>query len=253
MLSLLPFRFPWREQLYIGWVGLRGAVPIVLALFPMMYGMEDARLYFNVAFFIVLVSLLLQGWTIAPTARLLGLEVPPPTEPHQRLTLDVPGHFEHEILAYEVQLGSLIAGRELAAVELPDAIQLMAVLRDGRPQALRHDLKLAPRDYVYVLAEPKSLPQLNRLFDPHQAPERLEEHRYFGDFVLNGDAPLGEVAEIYGIEIPEDAARKTLAEYLRDLFHGRAVVGDRASLGSAVLVVREIQDGRVSRVGLKLR
>jgi cell volume regulation protein A len=253
VLSLLPFRFPWREHLYIGWVGLRGAVPIVLALFPMMYGMDNARLYFNVAFFIVLVSLLLQGWTIAPAARLLGLEVPPPVEPHQRLTLDVPGHFEHEILAYEVQPGSLIAGRELAAVDLPEAIQLMAVLRDGRPQALRHDLRLAPRDYVYVLAEHNSLPQLNNLFDPHQAPERLEEHRYFGDFVLNGDALLGELAQVYGIEVPGEAARKTLAEYLDGLFHGRVVVGDHASLGSAVLVVREIRDGKVSRVGLKLR
>jgi potassium/hydrogen antiporter len=101
-LGLMPFRFPWREQIYIGWVGLRGAVPIVLALFPIMYGVEDARLYFNVAFFIVLVSLLLQGWTIAPAARLLRLEVPPSAAPLQRLTLDMPGHFEHEILGYQV-------------------------------------------------------------------------------------------------------------------------------------------------------
>ncbi|OGA61669.1 MAG: K+/H+ antiporter [Betaproteobacteria bacterium RIFCSPLOWO2_12_FULL_65_14] len=253
VLSLLPFQFPWREQLYIGWVGLRGAVPIVLALFPMMYGIEDARLYFNVAFFIVLVSLLLQGWTIAPAARLLRLEVPPAIEPLQRVTLDMPGHFEHEIMAYEVQPGSLIAGRDLAAVELPEAMRLMAVMRDGRPQHLAAGLKFAPRDYVYFLAEPKSLPQLNRLFDPRQAPDRLEEQRYFGDFVLHGDAVLGELAEIYGIEVPESASRKTLAEYLKDLFHGRVVVGDRAALGSAELVVREIQGGRVSRVGLKLR
>ena len=89
--SQLPFRFPWREQVFIGWVGLRGAVPVVLGLFPVMYGVEDARLYFNVAFFIVLVSLVLQGWTIAPAARLLRLEVPPSPEPLQRLTLDMPG------------------------------------------------------------------------------------------------------------------------------------------------------------------
>lgn len=253
MLSLLPFRFPWQEQLYIGWVGLRGAVPIVLALFPMMYGVEDARLYFNVAFFIVLVSLLLQGWTIAPAARLLGLEVPPATEPLQRVTLDMPGHFEHEILGYEVQPGSQVAARDLETLELPQGMQLMAVMRDGVPQPLRPGLRFAPRDYVYILAQPKSLPQLNKLFDPHQAPDHLEEHRYFGDFVLNGDAVLGELAEVYGLEVPEDASRKTLAEYLSALFHGRVVVGDRASLGSAELVVREIRDGAISRVGLKLR
>ena len=251
--GLLPFRFPWREQLYIGWVGLRGAVPIVLALFPMMYGVDDARLYFNVAFFIVLVSLLLQGWTIAPAARLLRLEVPPSAEPLQRVTLDMPGHFEHEILGYQVQPGSLIAARDLATLELPQGMQIMAVMRDGKPQALRPELRFAPGDFVYVLAQPEALPQVNRLFDPHQAPERLEEHRYFGDFVLNGEALLDELAGVYGLEIPASAGGKTLANYLDELFHGRVVVGDRASLGSAVLVVREMQEGSVSRVGLKLR
>ena len=250
---LLPFRFPWREQLYIGWVGLRGAVPIVLALFPIMYGVEDARLYFNVAFFIVLVSLLLQGWTIAPAARLLRLEVPPSTEPLQRLTLDMPGHFEHEILGYQVQPGSLVAARDLSTLELPDGMQIMTVMRDGAPQPLRPELTFAPGDFVYVLAQPKALPQVNKLFDPHQAPDRLEEHRYFGDFVLNGDARLGDLADVYGLDIPEQHAGKTLADYLRERFHGRVVVGDRASLGSATLVVREMQEGRVSRVGLKLR
>jgi cell volume regulation protein A len=253
LICLLPFHFPWREQAYIGWVGLRGAVPVVLALFPVMYGAEDARLYFNVAFFIVLVSLLLQGWTIAPAARLLRLEVPPSAEPLQRLTLDMPGHFEHEILGYQVRPGSLVAARDLASLELPDGMQIMAVMRDGVPQPLRPGLGFAPGDYVYVLAQPKLLPQVNKLFDPHQAPDRLEEHRYFGDFVLHGDATLGDLADVYGLEVPQDKSADTLAAYLDELFHGRVVVGDRASLGSAVLVVREMQEGRVSRVGLKLR
>ena len=253
VLSLLPFHFPWREQLFVSWVGLRGAVPVVLALFPVMYGVEDARLYFNVAFFIVLVSLLLQGWTIAPVARVLRLEVPPTTEPHQRVTLDMPGHFEHEVLGYEVQPGSLIAARELGTLELPDGMQVMAVMRDGVPLPLRPDVAFAPRDYVYVLAQPKRLEEVNRLFDPHRAPDRLEEHEYFGDFVLNAEAVLGELAEVYGFAVPPEAAHKTLAQYLDDRFHGRVVVGDRAALGSAQLVVREMRGGRVSRVGLKLR
>ncbi|MGH8740425.1 MAG: potassium/proton antiporter [Burkholderiales bacterium] len=254
IVSVLPFRFPWREQLFVSWVGLRGAVPVVLALFPVMYGVEDSRLYFNVAFFIVLVSLLLQGWTIAPVARLLRLEVPPSTEPVQRVTLDMPGHFEHEILSYEVQPGSLAAARDLGTLELPAGTQVTAVMREGMPQTLHAQLRLERRDYVYLLAQPRSLTELNRLFDPHQAPDRLEEHRYFGDFVLNGDALLGELADVYGLEVPADDLGKTLAEYLGERFRGRAVVGDRASLGSrAVLVVREMQEGRVSRVGLKLR
>lgn len=253
MASLAPFRFPWREQAFVSWVGLRGAVPVVLALFPIMYGVENARLYFNVAFFIVLVSLLVQGWTIAPAARFLKLEVPPSAEPAQRVTLDIPGHFEHEIVGYEVQAGSMVASHELAMLELPAGLQVVSIVRDGVPHRPEPAFRLAPRDYVYLLAQPRSVPLLNRLFDPHRAPDRLEEHAYFGDFVLNGDAVLGDLAAVYGIDIPAEHAGKTLAEYLDQRAHGRVVVGDRAPLGNAELVVREVQADRVARVGLKLR
>ena len=251
--SLLPFRFPWREQAFIGWVGLRGAVPIVLALFPLLYGVEHARLFFNIAFFIVLVSLLVQGWTIAQAARLLRLEVPPSTEPSQRVTLDMPGHFEHELVSYEVQPGSHVAEHALGELPLPAGARIVAVMRDGAPLDLEAGLAFLPGDYVHVLAQPKAVEPLNRLFDPHRAPDRLEEHRYFGDFVLNGDAVLGDLGAVYGFEVPAEHASKTLAQYLDERAHGRVVVGDRAPIGGATLVVREMADGKVSRVGLKVR
>jgi cell volume regulation protein A len=250
-LSLAPFRFPWREQLFIGWVGLRGAVPIVLALFPIMYGIADARLYFNVAFFVVLVSLLLQGWTLAPAARWLRLEVPPQTEPSQRVTLDVPGHFEHEIVCYEARAGSPAAELAPTQLALPDGVQLMAVMRGGAPQPLATTRQLVPGDYVYFLARPQDLGTLGRLFEPQRA-DRLEEHRYFGDFTLNGDALLGDLASVYGLTLPEGSAQKSLADYLEQVFHGRVVIGDRTLIGSAELVVRQIEQGRVTRVGLRL-
>ncbi len=253
MIGLLPFRLPWREQVFISWVGLRGAVPVVLALFPLIYGTEHARLYFNVAFFIVLVSLLLQGWTIAVAARWLRLEVPPAIEPLQRVSLDAPGHYEHEILGYEVRAGSQIAGRELSELRLSDRAQVMVVMRDGEALPLVPGLKFELRDYVYLLAQPKNLAYLGKLFDPHLEPDRLEEHRYFGDFVLNGDALMADLGMAYGIEIPDEVGNLTLAAYLSRMFRGRAVVGDRADLGRAQLVVREIENGQVHRVGLRLR
>jgi cell volume regulation protein A len=126
-------------------------------------------------------------------------------------------------------------------------------MRDGVPQALRPDLRFVAGDYLHLLAQPKIVPALNRLFDPHRAPARLEEHLYFGDFVLNGDAVLGDVAEVYGVDVPPQHLGKTLARYLDEHSHGRVVVGDRAPLGNALLVVREMDGDRVTRVGLKLR
>ena len=74
---LIPFRFQWREIAFISWVGLRGAVPIFLAIIPVLTGARGGNLLFGTAFIVVMVSLLIQGWTVAPLARWLKLEVRP--------------------------------------------------------------------------------------------------------------------------------------------------------------------------------
>jgi cell volume regulation protein A len=93
-LCLAPLRFAPAQCLFIGWVGLRGAVPIVLALFPLLDKVPDSYRFFNVAFAVVLASLLLQGTTLGWAARVLGVFEPPATPPpgqravQGRLTLD---------------------------------------------------------------------------------------------------------------------------------------------------------------------
>jgi cell volume regulation protein A len=92
-LCLAPLRFSGRQSLFIGWVGLRGAVPIVLALVPMMQSLPGSHHFFNVAFAVVLASMLLQGTSLGWAAKRLGITEPPQTPQeqrpvHGRLTLD---------------------------------------------------------------------------------------------------------------------------------------------------------------------
>lgn len=251
-LCLLPFRFPWREQAFVAWVGLRGAVPIILALFPLLAGLPNARVFLDVAFFVVLVSLLVQGWTLAPLARRLGLEVPPPPAPDEQLNLEAPGERRHALVGYRLTADGHVTGLAARDLYLPDGARLVTVFRRGEPLDAAVAGRLQAGDLVYVLAEEAALPTVGELFAASAEDARLAERAFFGDFILHGEAWLHEVAAAYGLPLPLEATGQTLAGFLNRAFHGRPVVGDRARLDGMELVVREIVDGRITRVGIKL-
>jgi potassium/hydrogen antiporter len=252
-LCLLPFRFPWRDQVFISWVGLRGAVPILLGLFPLLAGVEQGELFFNIAFFVVLVSLLVQGWTIAPVARWLGLDVPPQTRVVHRLELDLPGQVAYELLAYRLEPDSPALLRRAMDLQLPKRAQVLSVIRKGTPLEQHLGAILRADDYVYVLATPDDIPEIDRLLVADHAAPRLEEHAFFGDFMLNGDSVLDDIANAYELDIPQRGAPgETLSEYLQRLFKKRAVVGDRIRIANLEFVVREFDGDHISRVGLKI-
>lgn len=250
--SLAPFHFPWREQVFISWVGLRGAVPIILATFPLLAGVAQAGLFFHVAFVVVLVSLMVQGWTIGLAAKWLQLEVPPTPEPAQKVDLDVAGRFNLELSGYSLKPGSPALGLPLSELALPEESQIAGIVRGGRLTRLALEAPLQAGDYVYMLSERDALDTLGRVLTGTQAPARLEEHEFFGEFVLNGDARLTDLAEVYGIELPPAMETMTAADLLDRRFAHRPVVGDRLRLGRLELVAMEIKAGRVAKVGLNL-
>jgi len=183
---------------------------------------------------------------------MLSQEIPPTTEPVQRFNLDIPGHLDREIACYRVLVGSQAANLPLSELSISADSHITTVVRDNEVMAVSEGLKLLPNDLVYIFTDPAHVSELNRLFDPHRAPARLEEHRFYGDFLLDGSANAGDVADAYGLPIEDARKNETLAGYLGTVFHGRAVVGDRVRLGRTELVVRQIDNGRITRVGLKL-
>ena len=249
---LIPFRFSWREQLFIAWVGLRGAVPIILATFPLLAGLENAMAYFNIAFIAVLMSLMLQGWTIAPMARLLGQEVPPKARPLQYIDLDIPGQFNHDLVGYQLEAESFAAGKRPEQLPLPEEVQIAAVIRGTRVMKLNEVGPLHAADYVYVLAFPEHTEALNRIFGVAHGPARLEEQRFFGDFVLDGDARVADVEAVYGLGLSSREPDETLGALLAHKFRDNPVVGDRMRAHGVELVVRAVEKGVITRVGLKL-
>jgi len=252
VISLLPFHFPWREQVFIGWCGLRGAVPIILALFPSLAGLEHTQTYFELVFFVVLVSLVLQGWTIAPMARWLKIELPPSAKEPEFLHLTIKHEQDKELLVYPVLEGSRAAGTTVKHLPVKEGSQVMGVIRGGvlLPDVDKHTLEC--EDQVVILATSSSRLVLGRVFAPAVHSLFPDTGSFFGEFVLHPGARLADVAQAYGFDIDPSSAAKTVENYIVTQFHGKPVVGDQVSLGIVQLVVREISGDRIVSVGLKL-
>lgn len=253
ILCLLPFRFAWRERLFISWVGLRGAVPIFLGTLPVLAGVPQARVFFDVAFVVVLTSLLVQGWTLNRAARTLNLALPPAPEPSHRFDVDLPPDVGRDMAVFTVQDGSAAAGRALSALGLDDGLDVVAVVRDGvmrRPDAIA---ELSPGDYVALIGPPERLQELDAVFgrppkpDPHG-----RDTAVLGEFSFAGSLGVAELAAMYDIPVPEREHALSLDEFLHRHLRGEPVVGDRLRLGAVELIVRRLRGGHIADVGIEL-
>jgi potassium/hydrogen antiporter len=246
-LCLAPFRFPWREKAFISWVGLRGAVGIFLASIPLLVGLPHAHLYFDIAFVVVLTSLLIQGWTIAFAARRLHIALPRADTLPRRVDLDLPGQLELEIVGYPVSANSPYLKRGL----LPSWARPTLVVRDEKILSPPEAQPVRPGDYVYLLAPPEKARALDRFFVDMPPPTRPDP-RLLGDFFVSGDATLGALAQIYGLSIAPAAAGISLADHMAEEIKRRPRQGDIVPLGPIALLAHRVTDGRVTSVGLRL-
>ena len=245
---LAPFAFPWRDTLFISWVGLRGAVGIFLASIPLLVHMNRAALYFDVAFVVVVASLLIQGWTLAPAARLLGIAFPRRDRQVRRVELDLPGQLSQALVGYAVEDNSPYLRRGI----IPSWAKPMLVIRDERVLTAAQAGPAKHGDYVYVLAPPERARALDRFFidldafPPAVDPERL------GDFYLPATATLGMLAQIYGFTVDPSQEAVALADEFVERLGPRVARGDIIRVGPIALIADKVLAGRVSQVGLQL-
>jgi potassium/hydrogen antiporter len=246
-LCLTPFRFPWREKTFIAWVGLRGAVGIFLASIPLLVQLPNAEVYFNIAFVVVLASLLIQGWSIARAARLLHVALPRHDHMPRRVELDLPGQLEQEIVGYPVAPNSPYLRRG----QLPSWARPTLVVREQKILSPLEADPVRPGDYVYLLAPPEKAQALDRFFVDMPPPARPDP-RLLGDFFVTGEHTLGELAEIYGLQIADEEKDLTLADHFARRSKRTPKQGDTLPLGEIALVVHQAVEGRVVSIGLRL-
>ncbi len=251
MFALLPFRFNWRERGFIAWVGLRGAVPIFLASIPILAGLPEAQRYFNVAFVAVLISLLLQGWTVGRAARFFGLEVPADPDRQAELEISLGHDAARELAGFRVQKRARALHHPYGALHLPKDCQILSVIRDEAPLERFKETRPEPGDYVIAMSPPEEIVEAHRLFAHHEATE-MPAPEGFGEFVFAAETPAEEIALVYGLPLGPQAQGHTLGEYLHERLGKMLVVGDRLNLGEVELVVREVKEGRATLIGLEL-
>lgn len=151
-LCLIPFRFTLREIVYIGLVGLRGAVPIILATIPVLAGVHESRELFDIVFFVAVVGAIVPGATVPYITRLLGLESKAPPKPKTTIEIDAATATGVELHSYYVQASLAVAGAALRDIPFPDGAAVSVVERAGELIAPNGDLELQPGDHVFVLA-----------------------------------------------------------------------------------------------------
>ncbi len=246
-LCLAPFRFSWREKAFISWVGLRGAVGIFLAAIPLLVGLPNAEIFFDIGFVVVLVSLLVQGWTIPFAARRLHIALPRSDPAPRRVELDLPGQLEQELVGYAIGPQNPYLRRRL----IPSWAKLTLVVRDEHVLTAAEADDIRAGDHAYLLAPPEKAQALDRFF-VDLPPPATPDLRLLGDFFVSGEVTLGTLGEIYGLAVAPQETATALADWFAANLQHKPRVGDRLPLGAIQLVVNGVAKGRVTTVGLDL-
>ncbi len=254
LLSALPFRFNLREFTFMSWVGLKGAVPITLATFPLMFATPEvsmhASLLFDVVFFIVVVSAIVQGTSLTPAARWLGLEHPREPEPPVTLEISSLRRVDSKILDYTVSENSHAAERLVKELALPGGVVLAMIVRGEKVIPPQGITRIHAGDHVILVVKPGTEPLVDQVFGRSEkrgvVPPAVE-------FQFRGSITVGELQEFYSIRI-NAPPETTLDEVMRrELGPDRVEVNAVVEFDSLRFRIQTLaSDGHIELVGMSI-
>ena len=250
-LSVIPvlkiFGFNAREITLVSWVGLRGSVPIILAIYPLIYGLPGASLIFSVVFFVVLISATIQGSTLPWVARALGLTEPPPATPAATLEITALGDVDADIVEYQLGDTSRASGRRLSQMALPDGTVLEMITRGNNVIPPRGSTFLYAGDHLFIVMKPDV-----REFVDLVCSGVAEANHYelpTGELKLKGYTKVADLKHSYGIELSAND-NLSLDGVLRQSLTDEPTLGASKDFGEVILHVREMVGSRIATVGI---
>lgn len=262
--SVLPFKFKNREIGFISWVGLRGAVPITLAILPVIAGVDNAFMLFDIAFGVVVLSLVLQGTTIPFMANLFKVRIPNNKGPKEEHEVWVSDRASITLYEFEVKLGAFAIGRhprDISTRISPEGIHVFALVRGQQILAINEETKLKFGDSVWYAMSGDYADQIANVFNDTTLDRRAIDD-FYGDWMLSPSVKLKDVpffTDRMKSESLEDTLNtknmweQTVAEYIKDSLKMAPVAGDTVAINEKwLLVIKEVDDqGRLRTIGLK--
>ena len=208
-------------------MGLKGAVPITLATFPLMAGVPQSQLIFNAVFFVVLLLALTQGWSLPLVARWLHIGRPADPTPALSVEINALRQVDGEILDYTVKARTHVAGQRLRDLALPDGVVVSLIVRGREVVMPRGTTLLMPGDHVFVAMRIKLEPLINRLFEPDPDPVDLPPDLQLS---FNAATTLEQLHGFFGLPRSNDLANAAAAQSLGALL-AQGTSSDELSIG----------------------
>ncbi|GAA3715726.1 potassium/proton antiporter [Salinicoccus jeotgali] len=176
-LTLIASKYDLKEKIFISWAGLRGSVPIVLATYPLVSDIESGYLVFNVVFFIVLFSALLQGSTITPVARWLGFDEGEAEAPAYSVELLALGQTQNDIYGIELPSHSAHQNVQIKDLDLPTDVLVIAIIRNDELITPNGETKMLSEDFIYVMMPRKLRERTEAYFSKPKEPPKSKKAR----------------------------------------------------------------------------